>query len=504
MSQPALPKLTGMPSTAARTAARIRDAGLLPVWAVTVALWRAVDGDQTEAMWMSREGLAVLDGAPLVHLDRWGWATQPWDFIPTSPGWELLTASLWRAFGANGFAILSFLVTAATLGVLAWLSRTLGATPTATALAVGFTGVLASSVLTSRAGAPAFTLLLLQLLIFWHLRLRLGRSAPIAAVALVISLGFGTAYLGIWLHGSWTLFAVVSAGAQGILYLSPDYGLRRKRIALFAAGAMATLAATVCGPLGVSAWSNTWRVASVCRGLIKEWTTPWQLGSLWPSMWVFMAAVLALGIIRDGRRGTRAELNPLKVVVLLLATGAVLAGVTAVRFLLLGILASTPLIAGWLSIAPRWLDRGQWRRRLGERAHEPYWRNIVAMLMLFTLPIALLSALQFQLTVNPAVAKLPAACSLFSSDFDAKSVEYWRRDVRVWVDGRQDYWGRERLIATQQLLRSKRPEQLVPAGTSCVLLETGRFDKLIARMEASPQWQRVERNDQLSLWIPRT
>lgn len=481
-------------------AARIRDRGLVPAWIACLGIWRALQGDHSEAMWMSREGRAVLDGTPLVHPDQWGWAPQPWDFIPTSPGWELVSAAFWKLGGVTAFAALSFLVTASALWVLALIARELGATPTATVLALTLTGTLASGVLTSRAGVPAFTLLLVQLLVFWRLRTRLLLRNSWRGTLLAAVLGFGFAYAGIWLHGSWTLFAVVAAGGMGIVALGSGIGTRPRQLGTALVAGAAALLATVCGPLGISAWSNTLRVAEVCKGLVKEWTSPWQLGTIWPGIWSLMLLLLAHGLFRTWRSVALRSMHPLAVVMAPLAVGGVLAGASAVRFLLLGTLAATPLLAWWWSAPPKWLERGNLRQVLGERAHEPYWRTITAALVAMALPYMVLSCIGYSPQANEVVRALPSGCRLFSSDYDAKFVEFWRPDVRVWVDGRQDYWGRPRLIATQDLLRSKRSGQLVPPAATCVLLEKHRFTKLEHRLDANSAWTRIAEGQTLLAW----
>lgn len=490
-----------MSSSATRLAAHLRDDGLLPAWIAIISLWRAAAGDHTEAMWMSREGAAVLDGAPLVHPDRWGWAPQPWDFIPTSPAWELLSGGLWRAFGTFGFSVLAWVVTASTLGVLAWVARLLGASRIAIVAALIFGSTLANGILTSRAGLPAFTLLIALFMSFWALRHRLRHLAPVAGVAAASALGFAFAYVGIWLHGSWTLFSIVAAGGLLMLATSTEFGAGRRRFLLAVAAGTASVAATLVGPLGPGAWTNTLRVGAECRGLVKEWTSPWSLGSIWPSMWLLVASLLLAGgaaesIAARKRRG----INPLRLVMIALAFGAVAAGTIAIRFLLLGIIAATPLLASWLTAAARRPTR--LRRALGERGQEPYWRTIAALLAVAVLPFATIDAAQTPWSPSRAITALPRGCNLFSDDYDAKGVEFWRPDVRVWVDGRQDYWGRERIVLTNRYVAGKVPGQLLPTGTTCVLLPSAEKSSLRHALESGAGWTRVARDNDLTLWVP--
>lgn len=492
-----------MPPPAVSLLTRVRDRGLLPAWIGIIALWRAAAGDHTEAMWMSREGAAVLDGAPLVHPDTWGWAPQAWDFIPTSPGWELLSALAWRTFGTAGFAVLAFAVTATTLGVLSWVARSLGASRIATIAALIFTSALANGILTSRAGLPAFTLLIAEFMTVWSLRDRLRASSTGRATATLMAIAFAFAYLGIWLHGSWTLFALIAAGGTAMLMLSHHFGTPRRRLGLAVGTGLASLLATLVGPLGPSVWANTLRVGAECRGLVKEWTSPWVLGSIWPSMWLLMAAVLVLGAVGDVLLRSRAGWHPLHVVMLTLAVGAVTAGAFAIRFLLLGIIAATPLLALWITRTASWHRLDPARRVLGERAQEPYWRNIAAILAVVVLPLAAIDAAATPWSPDTVVTALPSACNLFSDDYDAKPVEFWRPDVRVWVDGRQDYWGRERILVTNRYKAGKVANELVPAGTTCVLLQTAEQHPLARALDASAEWMRVKRNAQLTLWVLR-
>lgn len=491
-----------MSSRAARLAVRVRDQGLLPAWIAIIALWRAAAGDHTEAMWMSREGAAVLADGALKHPDQWGWAPQPWDFIPTSPGWEVLSGALWRSLGTFGFSVLAFFVTAGTLGVLAWVARGLGASRLAIVAALIFTSALASGILTSRAGLPAFALLIGLFMSFWTLRTRFRALSSAKATAAAAAFGFAFGYTGIWLHGSWTLFSVVAAAGLLLLATSVEFGPVRHRFTVAATAGTSAVVATLVGPLGPSVWANTLRVGAECRGLVKEWTSPWSLGSIWPSLWLIMVALLLLGISGDWRRRKHVARDPLRLVMIALALGAVAAGAIAIRFLLLGIVAAAPLLASWLTTFVRSRPVARIRDSLGERGQEPYWRTIAALLAVAVLPFAAIDAAQTPWTANAAISALPRACNLFSDDYDAKAVEFWRPDVRVWVDGRQDYWGRERIVLTNRYVAGLIPGRLLPEGATCVLLQTAEKSQLARSLNDSDAWTRVVRNHELTLWAP--
>jgi len=473
---------------------------MLPVLVACLGVWQARDNDPTEAMWMAREGRALLAGGPLQHLDAWSWAPQEWDFVPTSPGWEYVCAWAENLWGPQGFALLAFAISVLTLGLLALVSRELHASRTATALALTLVSVLDTSLLTSRAGAPAFALLLLQFLLVWRARHRLGALTGTKAASLAVLLGFVPAYVGIWLHGSWTLLAVGSAFGQAVLTAGIP-GSKRRRILIGTTGGGAALAVIVCGPLGAAAWGNSIRVAQACAGLVKEWSSPWQLGTVWPWIWAATLLFVAWEILQTVHRPNPRNLHPLRLVLLAFLALSVVAGASAVRVLQLGILAAAPLLACRWSRPTQTRSRWILAARLGERMQEPYWRNVLALLISVAALLTLVTGGGRTPTADPAILALPQSCKLFSSDTIAKSVEYWRPDVLVWIDGRHDYWGRERLLLAQTRLRTPLPGHVVVPGTTCVLLESGRSDLVISALDQSADWRRLVTGSQLLAWV---
>ena len=495
-----------MPTPVQRLAAGLRAHWPLTVWITALSLWRAATGDHTESMWMSREGADVLAGGGFTHADRWSWTPQQWDFVPTSPGWELLSAAGASVIGALAFPLLAFLVTASTLAVQARLARHLGASTLATIAALGLSATFAAGILTSRAAAPAFMLLMVELLVFWRLRTRiLGASVTRRLLGSGV-LAFTFAYVGIWLHNSWTMFAVMAS--VGIALILRDDADARWRTAALSAAA-ASMLATVVGPLGINAWTNAARVSAECRGLVREWTTPWALGDVWPWLWVAVAVIVTLGCLHELRRPRAALRRPLTVIQLAIAVGAVVAGAVAIRFLLLGIVAATPLLAHWLTLLTRSARAMRLRRALGERGSSRYWTTIAAMLGIVALALSFVVVAGTPVRESAAIAALPRNCNLFSDDFDAKRVEYWRPDIRVWVDGRQDYWGRERLLEANRYQAGAVAGRLVPAGTTCVVLSTsdtratGVAHALAHALDRNPDWQRLVTTPELTAWSTR-
>lgn len=453
---------------------------------------------------MAREGQALLHGAPLIHPDSWSWDPQPWDFIPTSPAWELLAGGFWNLGQEVGLFALTAATVAFCLSALAWIARSMGASPTATVIAILICGSLGAGILTARAGLPAFVLLLLEFALAWRFRRRLVASSAGATTVRAVVLSFAFASLGIWLHNSWSAFGFIAIGGLGLMFCNPEFGALRQRRGLVVGVAIGSILGMASGPLGVEVWANSLRVGRECQGLIKEWTSPWQIDGVWVGIWCVAAAMaVSLSVSALRRRKARWLSGP-EVPLLLLTIGGVVAGATAVRFLLLGIFAAMPLLAVRLSRGSVATATLRIRQAAGERAHEPYWRNIVALLAVMALPLFIAQAALTPRGPDAAISALPNACNLFSDDWIAKPVELWRPDIKVWIDGRQDYWGRNRLIEDNRYLAHSVPNRLVPPGTSCVLLDS-QVDSALARaMASSDDWQRLAKTDNLTAWARKT
>ena len=134
---------------------------------------------------------------------------------------------------------------------------------------------------------------------------------------------------------------------------------------------------------------------------------------------------------------------------------------------------------------------------------------ILTALLVVLVPVAVYKALPHSMPMTQdAVAALPADCHLFSTDADANAVLLLRPDVKVWIDGRTDIWGRDRLVEALTRFGGNGSPSLVPEGTTCVLLpardsgDSAGTDPLVAGLEADPAWQVLTRVDGAVVFVP--
>lgn len=487
-----------MQSTLTRGFAFVRDRALLQLWIAALAIWRGFAGDESEAQWMSREGHDLLAGSPLVHPDIWSWAPQPWNVIPSSPALPYLFGGARALLGDLGVPLAATLIVWASLHGLALVARLLGARDTAVTVSLLLVTATAPSLQSGRAGLPAFTLLLLVIAVPWRLRSRIAALAPFRRSLVAGGAGLVVSFIGVWLHGSWPAFAALAIVAWCLMLLHADFGESGGRVALGAWGSIGLALGTLVGPLGATALTNGARVARECRDIVLEWSAPWAVGGPWPALWI-LAAFLGLATIRRWHLTNHQQSwKRADTWILTLSLGCIATGWLAIRFLLLAFVALAPLVALWLhnvltaEPTPR-----------SERLTERYWANVLTAVLIALVPVLALQVLTMPRHADPAIQALPANCNLFSQDSVAKSVEYWRPDVRVWIDGRQDYWGRARLLRSNAYLDG-RAALPMPIGTTCVLIERGQRPQLRVRLSELSGWHRLGASTELELWSGRS
>ena len=484
---------------------RLSEQWLLPLGLVLLALQRTAADPGWHAFWMAREGLDLFSNSAFVHQDRWSWAPMPHVFVPTSPAWQVLLGAAWSVGGKWTLAAFSFMAVCACLVALAYVAHALGGTDIRILVTLSVVGYTASQLIVPRAALPALCLFILHLLWIWKYRARLLQLRPFNATLRCASVALLIAFCGIWIHGSWTAFVALIAASALFLFWRTPAATATSRLACAFATAMGSLVGTLSGPLGFTAWKQAAIVAENCRGLVLEWMTPIQLGHDWIVIWiaVFIAAAMTSISLAEAPRD---DATDLRTVFAILAWCFLMAGLFAVRFVLtaivfIGLLAATqhghhtrlPIIAS----AVRWL-RNRYSNRFG--------RAVAAGVLLALFPlVARELPSTYTMLDSTAIARIPSECRLFSADILAGAVVLERPDVSIWIDGRLDYWGRERLIQARDYFELRDPARLVPDGSECVLLpKEQRASKLVLALNRNPSWTRVTSDPTATLWVKST
>lgn len=469
------------------------------LWILNLTLWRVAGDDLSDARWMAREGRAVLDGAPWVHPDSWSWAPVDAPFVPTSPLWQVILALVEERTDLAGIRVLSAFIIAGSLVVIAWLARQLGSPWVALAPTLVVGATVGLSFFRSRSGLPALALLLLLIALTWQLRGWMARHNVGGPLTIACLYG-ATASLGTWLHASWAALALASVAALAVLIALETNRFARREASLWLAGSAGALLGAASGPLGLDAWANAQRVSRACSGLVKEWRTPWALGGFWVGLWAVLAALVVISGLLAWRWADRRR--PLAITLTLLDAGLVAAATTGVRFLLLALAVSMPLASWALGAGLRRLRSSRAGQALGARASVRYWEPVVLLLGLLALPFSLIAVAAMPNTTDPAFVRLPSGCHLFSDDNTGKLVVALRPDVPVWLDGRHDYYGRQRLLDAQTFLAGS-GGPVVPPGTTCVLLPATSYPALQTRLDSDQDWRLISGPGALRLWLPR-
>lgn len=497
-----------------------RETLILGGWILLLAVLRSGRLDETDPYWQIRAGQEVLDGTPLARPDTWSWDPVAGLFFPNSPAWNLLLAGGWQVAGFWSVFALSVLSIAAYLTTVAWLGRLLGARPVPTVLAMVALVVLVLPMLSLRATLVAQTLFLVAvgLALLWSRR---AEGRPTWVNAAVVGLGgLAVSLLGNWIHLSWGTLAATTAVAWLVLWLlSPGLGGAR-RLLMTVTGSAGLLGGVLLGPYGLDALTRARAVFEACRGLILEWTTPFhpELVARWaPSALVTLVLTIAaafwcartLRVRRDDRTRLSSALT-------ISALPYAVAGLIAIRFIGIAALTMAPVLAAGLSVgmthAHAWAQGratrpGLLARRLPEWTTDGYWAVVLGATLLVLAPFAVVYAWPHATPRAQALnAALPSGCRLFSTMNESAAVILTRPDVPIWIDGRADYWGRERLLQMEAFVYSGAAGRPVPDGTTCVLLPDpsieAPFASLTAALDASPEWTRSASTGEYNLWLP--
>jgi hypothetical protein len=502
--------------------AAVIDRAVVCGFVVALAVSRTGTMSETDVFWQVRAGQDLLDGAALAAPDTWSWSPPSGTYIPSSPAWAMFVGLAWRVGGSWGLWLAASAYIVASLTVLLAASRWLGARWIPTSVALLAVVPVLWSLFTARSSIGAVAWLLLATWFGAWFAGHASRRPAFSGGLIVAAAGFAFSFGGNWWHASWAALAVLTAVAWTLSWLIvPELGWRRV-VWFVVAGSAGLAAGQLAGPMGLAEWSRSRAVLQTCRDLVSEWQSAFSsdqaLRYAVPTVLLILAAAAVVAIMARRWWSSR-SLDPRDCLTLLLAGQAgafALLGLVAVRFTSFAAFVLAPVLARALSHLMGRSDSrpdvpNRMRRAVVERTSDTYVRVIILMLMLVFIPLAAWKAMPHATPLSAdAVAALPAGCQLFSTDVDANVVILLRPDVKVWIDGRQDMWGRGRLLEALERFKGRGEPRLLPDGTSCVLLSVVTPDDaagtngLAKALEESSEWSVLATIDDRIVWVPST
>jgi hypothetical protein len=535
MSIVAVPDLAPDVSVRGRVLHRLLPTSSAIAWMsmVVLAAVRAGTLEERDPYWEARAGLENLRGVPLARPDTWSWAPLSHDFYPNSPAWNVLLGIAWWMGGFWGLFVLGFLAIFGFFAVTYLLARKLGAHPLGALAGIVAGFVLAVSMISFRGTMGVQILLVVGLLIPAWWRPRLERLSPWANGLALLAIGATLGTVGNWVHLSFFYLGPALAVSWGVYWLASDWpGSWRSRLhdprrwAVALGGAAGLFVGSIATPYGVAGTIERSReTAAACAKYILEWVSPFDpnLLSAAPVMfkWPIAALVAMISVvwlcrwwIVRVRRGSIDNRFALISSIATLAVPLAVAGDFALRFLGSSILLLIPVWGAaitWLAhrlkkradglasdhrfkeTAVRWTQTVSWRRVL-----------MIVWSLLFLPSLVLSLGGHSRPSETAAIESLPTGCRLFTTASIAGPAILLREDVLVWMDGRADYYGQQRLAEAQGYFTGVGATAAPPGATCAVLPVIGQEDSLpraTARMDADKTWKRLGTYNGFDVWV---
>jgi hypothetical protein len=488
---------------------------------------------ERDPYWEARAGIENLTGTPLARPDTWSWAPVDRTFYPNSPLWNYLLGLSWLGGGFWGLFLFAFAMILTLFALSYLVARRLGAHPLGALAAVVIALVWAMPMVSSR-GTMGVQILLVAgvyVAIWWHPRIPRHSTLVNGLVVTVISTALGV--FGNWVHLSFFTLGPALGAAVGVYWLVSDWpGNWRVRLrdgrrwVLVAGSELGMVLGSLSTPYGVAGTlARSRETFAASSTYIMEWVSPFHPGILsrWPLMlrWsvagvIGIVAVVAfvgwaVRVVRRGRLDDRAAGI---MAVGTLAVPLAVAGEFSLRFLGAAILLFIPVWAvaiTWVAHRARasadTLPREHRFKETAERwTHTRPWRIVLTIVCALLLPFAVLMGPGAHAvpTEMEAIETLPSGCRLFTTAAVADPTILTRPDVKVWYDGRADYYGLERLQESDAFYNGT-SATAAPAGATCAIFPAlTRMDGLPVvtnRMNADPSWHFAGTSNGFDVWL---
>lgn len=470
--------------------------GALPF--VLAALARSTRFAEGDTYWQVTTGAEILQRGTtwLVEDDSWDAAGTPWH--PNSWLYDVLVERAWALGGWAGLGWWTVLTVSAVGVAVALVGRGLGASSPVLTVVSAVAVVPLVVWLSARPQTVSYALVVLVVGLAARVLDAPGRHRLLAGCAALVGL------TGLWVNlhlAALGGLAAVGAGAGLALLAGPGRTLLRDRATLPAAVAQLVRAGAVpaavglgclLSPLGTGILAAAGHTAGASVELIDEWAPLWRAKSYLVLTWVVALGFL-LVLVAAWRRSARAGAVPSWLPYWVGATAAlVVGGLTAARFSPMALLVAVPAVA---AVVP-----------LLRPVRVPWLASRLALALPVAVGVAVLGVAVTELPqfgrpgplfpTAATVAAVPDGCRVLN-EYDEGGLLTLLRGadgVLVSADGRNDVYGTDTLVWTEQLMRGHDGAlaALGEHGVGCLLLEPDR--PLVAQAVAAG-WTVAARDD---------
>src|SRR5579863_10183113 len=408
---------------------------------VTVA--RAGTLSEPDTFWQVRTGLLTISHKAIPTVDPFSWTVygKPWTL--NSWAFNVLIAGAYRLAGLSGVAWACACLAMVTGGLVLFLARQLGASPPVAGALLAFSWPLLVAWLTARPQLIDYIGVLLIAILMPRIVTGRNPIRPVMAVVIVSA---------VWvnLHAGELLGVAMICASAVLLFAARD---TRGSVWCWIAGA-AALAASLLNPYGVGLLQHAARVESASSGIVAEWQ---HLDPGSPMQWSMLIVGLSALLLAARQRNLTlaGELG-------IVAAGAVL----AIRLLPILVFLALPVLAASVS-----------QSRLSGYIHgRRILLYLVTAVVLAPVVVLAMPSLSHIGRPDPAiypiklVMDIPPHCRLYNSYELGSFVILERPDVQVSLDSRNDLYGRQRVLADEQLLRGQGDVAHELSGANCVLV----------------------------------
>jgi len=167
-------------------------------------------------------------------------------------------------------------------------------------------------------------------------------------------------------------------------------------------------------------------------------------------------------------------------------------GIFAIRFIPWALIFSTPSLAAYLSTLSL---SDWWQLRIKN------YLNVLCIPFAFYFFYSAIAAtkLHGRYEELEAINFLPKDCHLFASPLVSGAVTLYRPDVKIFIDGRNDYWGINRYLLYNQLTDNPTQKLLSENNPNCAITEKASGLSLFLR--TSGHWKLSKFNSaHLEIW----